>query len=189
MGDRDRRLDRTLQQLHGRLGQSGQPLGTDGQKPAGRHGLRASGALHLRIPGAGRHVHRQLLPAGIQACTGLHRLALRQRRRQGRRSRTDADGLRTGRDLCGGEPDLPVQKALPAPVHRRGSRAGGAGILRLDAAGVPRLSRRLAAAHRVRGRDHRRDRQARSAEGQQKNDVAKDGHVVFCNIGELTQAV
>ena len=40
MGDRDRRLDRTLQQLHGRLGQSGQPLGTDGQKPAGRHGLR-----------------------------------------------------------------------------------------------------------------------------------------------------
>lgn len=46
-------------------------------------------------------------------------------------------GLRTGRDLCGGKPDLPVQKALPAPVHRRGSRAGGAGILRLDAAGLP----------------------------------------------------
>ena len=71
----------------------------------------------------------------------------------------------------GVEPDLPVQKALPAPVHHRGSRAGGAGILRLDAAGLPRLSRRLAAAHCVRGRDHRRDRQALSAK--QENDVAK----------------
>lgn len=44
MGARDSRLDRTLQQLHGRLGQSGQPLGTGRQKPPDRDGLCAPGA-------------------------------------------------------------------------------------------------------------------------------------------------